>query len=487
MADAIRCACDSLNSVVGYLVTMRICEIRQCLEFLGVAHTEVIAGVVLFVLMQFTKFTVVLLLAILLAYGIFYLWDTFFPEISKFGHRGMKMFRNVRTSANLPPFASDTEETPGEYFISPKIQQYTTGMITPKNSLKMPMLLPMLPNKNLRTTSLQTDHKRREEENRRGSRGRGHSSHRESQDPGKHRQERPNWQSVNPEPEREHHSSKRTSHGASGSGGGAESKRMSNVLRIPNITSGVVDTRRLPAVTSEQLKQLPNITSGESRRIPKGTSGANESKKLHRLTSKEIVDSRKVPKITSGTNESRWLTSGQTTESRRAQRITSSSNGSRRLPNITSGEAKETRRSSHPRGANDSRRHYQGHRDGGGRGESKGRRPSEKSHPAQGRPEEQSKQRRSNNVPPGVTRRQFPEDQYERLKIENREYQARHLQASGPAGFHQSLRIPTSEGAQLTKQDNFIAGHRHRNTKSSNPNKDAGHQHRSNRVANLIF
>jgi len=52
---------------------MRICEIRHCLEFLGVAHTEVIAGVVLFILMQFTKFTAVLLLAIFLAYGIFYM------------------------------------------------------------------------------------------------------------------------------------------------------------------------------------------------------------------------------------------------------------------------------------------------------------------------------------------------------------------------------------------------------------------------------
>jgi len=38
-----------------------------------VAHTEVIAGVVLFILMQFTKFTAVLLLAIFLAYGIFYM------------------------------------------------------------------------------------------------------------------------------------------------------------------------------------------------------------------------------------------------------------------------------------------------------------------------------------------------------------------------------------------------------------------------------
>ncbi|XP_016977202.2 uncharacterized protein LOC108043148 [Drosophila rhopaloa] len=496
MADAIRCACDSLNSVVDYLVTMRICEIRHCLEFLGVAHTEVLAGVVLFVLMQFTKFTAVLLLAILLAYGIFYLWDTYFPEISQFGHRGMKMFRNVRTSANLPPFTSDTEESPGEYFISPKVQQYTSGMLTPPNAFQMPTLLPMLPTKNMRTTSLQTDRQRKEEENRRGSRGRAHASHRESQDPGRHRQERPFWRSVNPEPEREHHSSKR----ASGSGGGSESKRMSNVLRIPNITSGVVDTKRLPAMTSEHLKRLPNITSGEERRIPKETRGSNESKKQHNLNSREAMETRRAQKITSDTNESRKLpniTSGEMKESRRGQGVTSNTNDSRRLPNITSGEVKETRKSSHPRGGGESRRSSQGHRDGGGGGESKARRPSDKSHPAQGRrPEEQSKQRRSNNGHSGVTKRQFPEDHYERLKIENREYQARRLQASGPAVFRQISNNPTFEGALLTKQDNFIASHRQgdrretqRKSKSSNQGKDDDHRYRAqpHRLLNPIL
>lgn len=73
MADAIRCACESLNSALGYLVTMRISEVRHCFELLGVAHVEVLAGVIVFILMQFTKFTAVLMLAILLAYGIFYL------------------------------------------------------------------------------------------------------------------------------------------------------------------------------------------------------------------------------------------------------------------------------------------------------------------------------------------------------------------------------------------------------------------------------
>ncbi|XP_039492795.1 uncharacterized protein LOC120452578 [Drosophila santomea] len=493
MADAIGCACEQVNSVLDYLATLRICEVRHCFELLGVAHMEVLGGVLVFILMQFTKFTLVLMLAILLAYGIFYLWDTFFPEISQLGRRGMKMFRNVRTSANLPPFASDVEETPGEYQIRPRGQQYTTGMITPPN---MPMLLPMVQSKNLRTTSLQTDRRRQEEESRRGSRGRGHSSYQESQETDrKHRKERPNWRSANSEVEREHPStSKKAHHGASG---GGESKRMSNAMKIPTVTSGVVDTRRIANMTSDQLKRLPNITSGESRRSTKMAGGANESRKLHHITSGEMADSRRIPKITSNATESRWLPRGEVVkEARRIQQITSNTNESRRLPTVTSGEGKETRRSSHPQAAGESRRTSNNQRDGaGGGGESRSRRSAEKSNPAQGRrQEEQSKQRRSNNGHSGVTKRQFPEDHFERLKLENREFQARRLQASG-AAFRQSLSNPTSEGALLTKQENFIDNHRpydrrdaQRSTRSSNPNKDANHRHRAHhRLPNPVL
>ncbi|XP_017076287.1 uncharacterized protein LOC108111365 [Drosophila eugracilis] len=487
MADTIRCICDSLNSMVGYLVTMRVCEIRHCLEFLGVAHTEVILGVILFVLLQFTKFTAVLLLAVLLAYGIFYMWETFFPEITQLGHRGMKMFRNVRTSANLPPFASDTEETPGEYVIRPKVKQYTSGIVPPPNTT---MLLPMLPT-NLRTTGLQTDRRRQEEENRRGSRGRGHTSHREPQETGTHRQDRPYWRPVSPERE-QHHSAKKNPRGASGSGGAGESKRLQNVMRIPTVTSGVVDTRRLSNVTSDQLKRLPNMTSGESRRIPKVTSGANESKKLYNMTSGEIIDSRRIPKLTTNTNGSRWLpklTSGENRESRRVQKMTSNTNESRKLPNITSGEVKDNRKSSRPSDGGELRRTFNNHR---GYDESKTRRPLEKSHPGPGRrSEEQSKQRKTSNGHSAVTTRRFPEDHYDRLKLENREYQARRLQGSGAPGFRQGLSNPTSEGALLTKHDNFIPNHRQgegrefqRNTKSSHPGKDRS---RPYRIPNPVF
>nr|AAL68131.1 AT23209p [Drosophila melanogaster] len=494
MADAIRCACESLNSALGYLVTMRISEVRHCFELLGVAHVEVLAGVIVFILMQFTKFTAVLMLAILLAYGIFYLWDTFFPEISHLGRRGMKMFRNVRTSANLPPFASDTEETPGEYQIRPRSQHHTTGMITPPNTINMPMLLPMVQTNNLRTTSLQTDRRRQEEENRRGSRGGGHSAHQESRDTDrKHRRERPNWRSVHSDIEREQPSTSKKAH--HGSSGGGESRRMSNVVKTPTITSGMVDTRRLSNVTRDQLKRLPNITSGESRRTAKEAGGANNFKKLHHITSGELTESRRIPRITSNTTESRWLPRGEMKESRRIQQITSNTNESRRLPTVTSGEVKESRRSSHPHGGGEYRRTSNNQRDGGGGGESRSRRSAEKSNPAQSRRhEEQSKQRRSSNGHPGVTKRQFPDDHFERLKLENREFQARRLQESG-AAFRQSLSNPTSEGALLTKQENFIENHRQydrrdvpRNIKPNNPNKDASHRNRThNRMVNPIL
>ncbi|EDV53100.1 uncharacterized protein LOC6554213 [Drosophila erecta] len=481
MADAVRCACESVNHVLGYLVTMRVSEIRHCFELLGVAHMEVLAGMLAFILMQFTKFTVVLMLAILLAYGIFYMWDTFFPEISQLGRRGMKMFRNVRTSANLPPFASDTEETPGEYQIRPRGQQYTTGMMTPPNTINMPMLLPVIQTRNVRSTSLQTDHRRQEEENKRGSRGRGRSSYQESQDTDrKNRKERPYWRTVNSALDREQPStSKKAYHGASG---GGESRRMPNAMRIPTVTSGVVEVRR----TSDQLKRLPNITSAESRRTTKAAGGAFDARKLHHITSGEITESRRIPKITSTTTESRWLPRGEMKESRRMQQITSNTNASRRLPTVTSGEVKESRRSSHPSAGGESRRtsNAQRDRDGGG-GESRSRRSAEKPNPAQGRRhEEPSKQQRSNNAHSGVTKRLFPDDHFERLKLENREFQARRLQASG-AAFRQSLSNPTSEGALLTKQDNFFDNHRQsdrrdiqRSTKSSNP-KDANHRHRA--------
>lgn len=73
MADTIRCACDALNAAAGHLATLRISEIRQSLDFLGVQHTEVLLGLLVFILMQFTKFAAILMLAICLAYGIFFL------------------------------------------------------------------------------------------------------------------------------------------------------------------------------------------------------------------------------------------------------------------------------------------------------------------------------------------------------------------------------------------------------------------------------
>ncbi|XP_060648528.1 uncharacterized protein LOC132786121 [Drosophila nasuta] len=83
MADVLKCSGDAVKAAVEYLQAIKIVEIRQTLELLGVQHIEVIAALLLFVMLQFTKFTAVLLLACSIAYGIFYMWDTWFPEIKE--------------------------------------------------------------------------------------------------------------------------------------------------------------------------------------------------------------------------------------------------------------------------------------------------------------------------------------------------------------------------------------------------------------------
>ncbi|KAH8385989.1 hypothetical protein KR200_011742, partial [Drosophila serrata] len=453
MADAIRCACDTLNSAVGQLAALRISEIRQSLEFLGVQHTEVLLGLVVFALLQFTKFAAILLLAILVAYGIFYLWDNFFPGIAQFGYRGIKMCRNVRTSANLPPFTySDGEESiaTGEYIVNP-----TRGIASDLFAGPARMLVPILQdsNKIFQSANMQAGSPLvgLTELTRRGSRGQG--SHKGSEDATskqRHDQRR-YWKPIGSdrerdrerERERDHHSYRR-----SGQSTSHDVKRTTNVLRIPKITSGVVDFQRLRNVTSEDLKRLPNITSGESRRTHK-----EEYRRLSNVTSAEL-GSRRVSKITSHAKETpRWLNMATgVTESRRRSKSSHPQDGG------------ETRRPSHT---------------GGGTGESKRRRSSERPYPAHGRRPEEPPPRHPHRIPAssddnrptknrrslntnsrsGVIRRQYPEDHYERLRVENRDYQSRRV---GASSGH-----PTSEGAMLTHQENFVASFRNNDRRES--------------------
>ncbi|XP_017038099.1 uncharacterized protein [Drosophila kikkawai] len=464
MADAIRCACDTLNSAAGQLARLRISEIRQSLDFLGVQHTEVLLGLLVVVLLQFTKFAAILLLAIVLAYSIFYLWENYFPGIAELGYRGKKMCRNVRTYVNLPPFTySDGEESTGtgEYIVNPS-RRYTGDLLTEPARMLVPMLQDS--NKMFQSANLQVGSPLLGMET--GFRGsRGPESQKETLEAGKHRREhRHYWRPTNTdkEREREHHSSRRSAQGAS-----HEAKRTPNVLRIPKITSGAVDIRRLPTITSEDLKRLPNITSGESRKTHK-----EESRRLPTITSAEL-GYRRVPKITSHTNDSpRWL-------------------------NMAAGATESRRRSksSRPQEGGESRRPDRVH----GAGEAKYRRSPERPYPAQGRRVDEQRQqphrviassddnrptknRRSlnNNTRSGVIRRQYPDDHYERLRMENRDFQARRL---GASSGH-----PTSEGAMLTQQENFVASFKrndrrepHRNIKSSNPPKEGSNKNRRDR------
>lgn len=73
MAQAMQLSCDLANTVIDYLQTLRVVEIRQSLEFIGLYHIEVIIAVFFFLMLQFTKFTAVLLIACLIAFAIFYM------------------------------------------------------------------------------------------------------------------------------------------------------------------------------------------------------------------------------------------------------------------------------------------------------------------------------------------------------------------------------------------------------------------------------
>ncbi|XP_017845735.1 uncharacterized protein LOC108602197 isoform X2 [Drosophila busckii] len=123
---------DASSAAINSLQTIRIAEIRQTFEFLGVQHFEVVVALFFFVMLQFTKFTAVLIIACVIAHFIFYVWDTYFPEIaesmSKTKHDSADAFyasvphtysqqpstspsqRDARTSVFLPPFTRPHED-----------------------------------------------------------------------------------------------------------------------------------------------------------------------------------------------------------------------------------------------------------------------------------------------------------------------------------------------------------------------------------------
>ncbi|EDV93221.1 GH19181 [Drosophila grimshawi] len=127
MDELFQCGCDGLSAALRFLQSIGFAEIRQTLELVGVHHVEVAGGLLLFVLLQFTKFTAVLLLACLIGYAIFYMWDTWFPEVRQSlavnspmtYHSGFSPGygplyeslntnnRDARTSALFPPFGNN--------------------------------------------------------------------------------------------------------------------------------------------------------------------------------------------------------------------------------------------------------------------------------------------------------------------------------------------------------------------------------------------
>jgi len=73
MDEAFQWISDAVGAAVKYLQAIKITEVRQALEFVGVQHLEVLLAILFFVMLQFTKFTAVLMLACTIAYAIFYM------------------------------------------------------------------------------------------------------------------------------------------------------------------------------------------------------------------------------------------------------------------------------------------------------------------------------------------------------------------------------------------------------------------------------
>lgn len=77
MAEVLEWLTRSCTDCIEYLKKLRIAEIRQTLELVGVNHIQVVLALLLFAMLQFSKFTAVLLIACLIAYIIFYMVSAF--------------------------------------------------------------------------------------------------------------------------------------------------------------------------------------------------------------------------------------------------------------------------------------------------------------------------------------------------------------------------------------------------------------------------
>lgn len=73
MDDFVNSVTDCCQAGIDYIKKLKIAEIRQTLELIGVYHSQVALAVVLFVMLVCTRFTAVLLVASLIAYIIFYM------------------------------------------------------------------------------------------------------------------------------------------------------------------------------------------------------------------------------------------------------------------------------------------------------------------------------------------------------------------------------------------------------------------------------
>ncbi|XP_022211093.1 serine/arginine repetitive matrix protein 2 isoform X2 [Drosophila obscura] len=466
MAELVDQSCCAVETCLNYLASLRPTDIRQTLDYLGVHHSEVLFGLLAFVMFQFTKFTAILLLAVFLAYCIFYWWDTFFPGLSQresgFSRRDEYLpggasylasfpdttekaeYRDELTNARLPPFYGTPSADP-----SPVNSNY--GPNQAQRGSKS------LPHQTMRNNEAQTVSTA--------------SSGASTTDPGAQKKKMlvpmlPQNKLVG--------SSRPMREWSSGMSSKRESRKMPEQEIRKSLAPPMENIRRTPIAPIENTRKSPNTPSEKSATPTSDT--------LRKSSTPPSENSRKS---STPPSENTQRMSTPTTENTRnlslhkPERVSDGAistpvfnyNGS--TPRATLESSNRNRHSSNRADEQLNRRsqypyhdHDQARRPllAAGVGEFRSRRISDDPAQLRRRPgslEEQrhrrpphlsshdegraGKQRRPTNNRPAVTRRQFPDEAIERLRTDYREFPTRKIQAPIP-----------SEGAYYSKLHNLL-------------------------------
>ncbi|XP_015038822.2 serine/arginine repetitive matrix protein 1 isoform X1 [Drosophila pseudoobscura] len=511
MTELVDQSCCAVNTCLNYFASFRPRDIRQILDFLGVHHCEVLFGILAFVLFQFTKFTAILLLAVFLAYCIFYWWDTFFPGLSQresgssrrdqyapsylasFPNTTEKAeYRDELTNARLPPFygTTSTEPSPANSDYGPNQEPRgsrtppqqtmrnneaqtisTTSSTTDPEFPKKKMLVPMVPQSKLV-----------------GNSSSGVASKRES----RKIPEQNNRKSLTPPID----NTRRTPISPVDNFQNAPPSEKSSPRATENFRKSSTplseNSRKSSAPLSENSRKSSTPPSDKIRRISTPTPENNRSLSLDKT---ERVSDQAISTPVFSHN---GTTPRSTLESSTRNRH-SSNQGDERLNRRSQypyRDHEQARGSQHTAGVGEFRSRRvsddpaQLRRRPGSLEEQRHRRPPHSSSQDEGRA---GKQRRPGNNRSGVTRRQYPDEAIERLRTNYRELPTQKIPApiSSEGAYYNKLHslLPSNRNHSERHDQHISPSNRNnserrdlpKNSRNNNLDPDSGNRNRSGR------